>query len=447
MQQKIDISLKELMVAVLRRWGIILVCAALMAGLLGGNRALKPQIGGNVTQDAKLQELQGTLDFYKSTIRAGLRYCDKSYLMKVDPFNTGSASMNINIRVENEFFTATEGNKASEKLGDLVISESTASRILSRYQALIENAPADQVFQGVSEDPEFLGTIREVITVTKSADNLMMITAYSIPGMDGMNLLDRIFAYMESMKPEIVKVAGEHTISILNKARTNAVDTKLADKQIAIRTQIAVYNDRCAILENEIENVYRKGAGKGDISVLSQVLTQAALGFIIGAVLASMYVMVSQLYRLKIQVPEQVQTQLKIRYLGGVRRKSALIGRLGDHLAGELRLADGQEGVKLLALNTLEQLKGQKKILVTGSLSKEALETLTGDLNRVAKDYGVQFDAACDINSNADSILKLGSADAVLLVERLNKSTLKQIAQAQERIQYAQKELLGYGLY
>lgn len=167
--------------------------------------------------------------------------------------------------------------------------------------------------------------------------------------------------------------------------------------------------------------------------------------FLAGLVVAIIAAILRYLISIPMQLPEQIQSQLKIKYLGGVRRKKHL--SLGDRVAGSLRLLEEREALDVIAANIADFAGESKKFLVTGTLPSEAIKEFKDKLSKHYKYGSSEFLAGEDLNLHPETIEKFMECDAVILIERLGQSRLKVVNQIIERVEMSGKEILGYALY
>ncbi len=87
--------------------------------------------------------------------------------------------------------------------------------------------------------------------------------------------------------------------------------------------------------------------------------------------------------------------------------------------------------------------EGAKKLLITGSTDLEYIEKIYEAVGKLAGDKNIEIEAAGNLNSNADTAARLSQVDAVVLVEELKKSKLKDVGEEVMMIRSAGKKIIG----
>ena len=81
-------------------------------------------------------------------------------------------------------------------------------------------------------------------------------------------------------------------------------------------------------------------------------------------------------------------------------------------------------------------------VLITGSASKEEVGRLTEAVRKLAAG-NIDIRSAEDLNNNADTAAMLSEVDAVVLVEKIKASKLKDVAEEIMMIRSAGKKIIG----
>lgn len=362
--KKVEISMKELLVYILRRWRMIVGFALSLAILFGGY----------------------------------------SFLTQSSPQNGGKASANVPtgtqlsiaidlVDFDNKGLTAqTENTARNDRL----------NKLKDRYLLIAKAAPLSEIFMDINGSENKDAELINLVSIDSPSVGILNITVNRYRDMDTSLAAEAIYKYLQGYTDVLSKSVSAHTISII------------ANKSLMSAT-----------------------ADESTVKVL--------IGLLAGLVLGVLYASLVYLIRLPLQTPEQVQQQLGIRYLGGVRRKKRL--SLGDMLAGSLRISQENEAMEMISANLSEFIGSHQKILVTGTIAGTFINDFTGKLSSCLIDQGVGLVSGPDINKNAETVKALGSCDAVVLVERIDHSQLKHVNEVKDRIDMSGKVILGYVLY
>ena len=150
------------------------------------------------------------------------------------------------------------------------------------------------------------------------------------------------------------------------------------------------------------------------------------------------------LLRPSIQTPEQIQKLTGIPYLGGLRARKRWT--LVDKLAGRMRLVSGKEAPAILAANLRDVADKDAHLLLTGSVAEETVRAFAENIGQAPGGRELRLSGSGDLNDSLAALDLLHEADAVVLVERIDRSTVKQVAYEKDRVDMAGKKILGYFL-
>jgi len=99
-----------------------------------------------------------------------------------------------------------------------------------------------------------------------------------------------------------------------------------------------------------------------------------------------------------------------------------------------------------MAANIAQNLDGRQSVLLTGTLPEEQVSAFAGKLAKTAGLEHVRVENGGSVNKSAQSVQALADTEAVVLVERLQTSRLKEVWQEKERVEQSGKPILGYVL-
>ena len=253
--------------------------------------------------------------------------------------------------------------------------------------------------------------LHSYIKVESSSLGVIDIVVSGPDGVDINEVANTIYMYLKSKMEEVNKSVVDH------------VFTYIATTTYTKNVGIVETNDR------------------GTLDHIQKAIIVFLIGLIFGIIIAGLYYII----RLPIQTPEQIQNRLDIRYLGGIQRAKRL--SLADRIVGTLRMGNEEKAMGIIAANIEEFVGKKKRILVSGTVSDDIIERFIRQLSLKWSNGDFDFIGGSDINDYADTIKKLSNSDAVILVERINKSQLKKIRDEIIRIDMSSKEIIGYVLY
>lgn len=385
---KVDISMKEILVYVVRRWKIIIAFALVVAMVIGW--------AGYIKQAPKVPD--ATLDLNETSTSADgkINYANKNVKVSLGidliNFNGSGDSYHLTL-VMNDFL----------------------EKIVNRYLLIAQGAPFTEILKDVIPSNISEDLWHDRIKVESSMTGVIDIYVSDLYNADPNEVASAIYDYLLSFNSAIGKSLAEHELSIIASSITQSSPTKEETLPASV------------------------------VTVVSSPIISALVAFLAGLVVAALVAVVIYLIRLPIQVPDQVQQQLGIRYIGGFRKKKFL--SLGDRVAGSLRIADEGEAMGLIFANLKSFIGDHSKILLTGSIDEKSVKEFADKIALVNDRADIVFITGSDINKSASGVSALMDCDAVVLVERIDHSKLRHIREEKDRIEMSGKDIVGYVLY
>lgn len=444
----VELSFKEFLIVLLRKWLILFICAALVGGIVSVKAYLDSKESVDelhrryqVNQTTYNQEIfatQEAIRYYTSKRDAQEAFNAQSVLMQIDPFNVRTARLTFLVNV-------------TEKKDNV---DSTNRTIAEVYRAL---AKSSEIMELIPEDirkkyseTNLKGLVQiEEPAVASSATNLVTISAFGNEDINPSQVLDSLFRHLETQKDSVALSTASHQLTSLGIQESFESSDTLAQEQKDKRDLVAEDSKQIKELEDELGKM--QGRKPKAPSIIRSSLRMGLIATLVALIILSFVLIIIYVSQIPIQTSEQIQNQLGIRYLGGgLFKKGILFGAWGDKLSGIDKLASQQEIKKLLFANIREASFGKyNKIFVTGTVPESILGNVARELLQAYQAYPqekIQFFAGKDVLNNAAAVDNLNQSEAVILVERVNVSKLKQVYQNIERIRQAGKPIIGYTL-
>lgn len=460
--RNVELTLKEIFISVLHRWKLVLLIALVCAAAVGGYNYSTLSAGLGELQDAyetqqaayteNLAAKRSSIAHFKDIVNAARMYSDNSLLMKVDPYNKRVASLTLSVEVDPDSITLDLSDQKT--LGLIDLRDSLVSNLISRYLIIAGNARLSEVWGGVI--PEGIGEtyLREVVSVDRYVDKDLLpggegILTISVTGVDGLDeevAVDKIYQYLLEKKPLLESTIHAHTLTVLDQSKLTSVDTQLADVQAAQRNLVADTSNKIEVIYQEIETLNNERPSAP--SLTSNMVKSAILGFLLGFVLGVVLAVLLYLAKMPVQFASQIQSQLGVRFLGGIKpkKKGFCVTRLKNRLAGEQLLQDEPDGFRLAGANVAQLAGEHRRVLVTGTLPEQDITRAAQRLSAQLEGRDVTLIPSAGVNQSADAVNGLAESDAVVFVERLQQSRLRDVLMEKERVELADKPVLGYVL-
>ena len=447
-KKTVELSMKELLIVILRKWWIILICSALVASAFG----IKTYVDRYANSDELNRRYQVNMDAYDQEIRAkedtvqyllnkraaGEVYNNNSILMQIDPFNVNAAHITIIVNAQRQ-----EG-----EIGNVSL-DSINSTIVGVYSSFVEGAPLVKLLSGIVSNVYPESYLKELITIEDTDNakkNLLTLTAIGNEAIDPVDILSALFSYLEEQQENVAKYTTPHQLVSLGVSASIESDTELAKTQSDKRKSLADDSISIKTLEEELDKL--RGSKPSAPSLIRGSIRSAAIALLISVIIIAFIIIVDYIVHIRIQTDEQIQSQLGIRYLtGGLYKKGKLFGRWGDKLSGMERLASEKDIKALVYANIKEAACGKfDLVLVTGTVAQGVVDDLASELTQLCGEKRTQLVALRDVANNASAIETLEKTQAVIFVERIGESKLKKVYRGIERVRQSDKDIIGYTL-
>lgn len=372
---KVEISLKEIMVYILRRWKAIIVFASVIAILVGG------------------------YDYFKQMPRNN----DNTASGAVSVASVNQATkLSLSIDLTNFIATSADSYHITLARNDFL------SKIGDRYLLIAQGARYTEILKDIIPSIYSDAVLHSKINVLSPTTGVIDIIVSGLTDVDSNEVAFEVYDYLLSYTETVSKSITEHALSF-----------------------VASSSDQISL-----------GVG---LKSIESVYGTALVAFLAGMIIAVLFASVLYLVRLPIQIPEQVQRQLGIRYIGGFRKKKFF--SVGDMLAGSLRMAGEGEATGLVYSNLKSFIGSHTKILITGSIDEASVKAFADKMALENDEDDVKFITGANINKSASGVNALMDSDAVVLVESIDHSRLKRIKDEKDRIEMSGKDIVGYVLY
>lgn len=424
--KKIEIPLQNLLVALVKRWWLILLCASIGAGLM----YIKADRADQANQAAYRQEaaeFEGKLAAHNQKVEAqksyasylaGLRDVHVSLSHQADERVGKSLLMKLDLmRLEAAYLLAEAEGEQGDRAVDLAVLD---SETLSLREALGDAYP-----EGVEE-----WALKELLTVRREGSLLYIACLQpKDAGVDAGLVVEKVFAALAQ------RVSGDAvrpgSLSALRKG-AGPVDSapfyklkkEVADEARAARDRM---NDLIGWTGNQERSLAElvASAPVSPQEPAPQAGKSAVQGAVLGAVLGAFLTVALYFILLPLQEKRQLRRLLGVPFFGALTEK---------------------DGYALCLANAQTAAQGKKELLLTGSrISRADAEKIAQKLNGMQQD--IRFTAGENVERSADTVRQLAGADGVVLLERVNASNLRAVYSQMERLEQSKAQVLGYCVY
>ena len=454
-----EVDLKDLILAILRRWRSIIVVGILMAVVMGGYAAVSgSRAGAGESEDEQTYEdalalyesektgLEMEIENLEMTLKGLSAYQENSLLMKISPYNKPVASAEVYIDAEDsqvmrslaKAYTAVLKNENTlEKLYQILPLED---------QYLLELFSVDSYLQGMVT-VEYAADSSTVTSTYYGEDiNMLSIKASAGDQETAGLLLEALLGEMESSEGELAASIGPHTLNVVDEGISAVVDMELAKKQQDnrdSRSQLTTALENSQTAYDELEEPAVPSAG--GVS-MGRVLKYVVLGGAVGVFLMAFAYCVVYLMSDKIHSEKDLKSRFGIKILGvmpgsGVGEHTFFIDQWLYRLEGRNCSGQMEPAYDLAAANLKNYAGGAKNLLLTGTVGEEQMKELAQSLSRRLP--GFVLTVGKNMAEDVDTRKKLPDCDGVILVEKAEASRAGAVQQEIEMIGNVGKEIVG----
>lgn len=448
-----EIDLRDLMFAVFRKWRLIVIFALIFSVFLGGYKCIKELMNQNNEEYvAELKEQYATdltkyeqskkgyesdIESFNASITNQEEYKEKSILLKVDPYNKGTASVDVFVKM----------SQIPENSGVTVTSVDFADGVVKAYASSIQQGGfLEDISRKMGIELIYL---KELITVTTDYDSNMLNVSVAYTDKEGAGkILDEILKNLKTMYPDIQEHLGQHNLSVMNQNVGVMTDQTLADYQKLKVEDLTATNKNLEDTEKALKGLEEpaKPVALSRMSIVREGVKYGILGCFVGAFLVAFCVCIVYVMNGKINTDKDLKNRFGLKHLGSfaqikVKRTFSGIDIWLDRLEGRGIISD-ETVVDIISANILGMINKGESVFLTGMVEEARLADLTEKLQQRLSEVKLGF--GTDILHSAVSLQKLQQYDTVILLESRRQTKLREIEKEIEVVRNMKKEILGY---
>lgn len=457
-----ELTLKDLIIIILKRWRMMIIFALMFTILLGGYKILsgfktlpaeKALAEQKAAYDVSVLEyeqnkadLESQIVQLEAKLKRAEEYNSQSVLMKTDPYNLEVFKLSICVNVDPQI---TNFDIAGQKTLGLVELKSTLiDNILNRYLVIADSMSLSKILSGTEYGTIKDRYLQEMVSVYKSAEGVITIKVINGENFNGTVIAHKIYDYLKGNRLNVIDTIGDHELVILNESTAAIFDQQLLDDQIKNQQYPFQITKNITEASQEVSNLVEPDQPDyiTKASVIKSGIKYGILGLIAGLCVGAFVAVLSVTLDGRIRTAEQLQNQFKIRYLGSMEQRRSYKGldAFARRLAGESINPNGAANINVITANLFDREIMPQTVLLTGTLEEEKLKNTAGKLADLLKTKGADLLCGSYILNDADTIEKLKQADCVILVESIKRSTASEVTREINRIKESGKDIAGY---
>lgn len=456
-----EVTIKELLFPVLKRWRRVIVVSVLFAILLGGYRFYTglSEMNDVATRNSREAAYQDELAAYnnsKETLESEISYLelnyerqrvynDNSVLMQIDPFHEYIAIKN--------YYLSTD----AKSMEDMTYQglEPTNSIIQAYLYSTVNGGLYDYIREQLSYDME-LQYLKELITI--EADYTTKTISLQVVHKDYdhcQEIYKLVTSYFDQLKDSITETVGEHRITFISESIQSAIDIDLDNTQKNNILALANYENSLKEKQNALNSLSSPvHAVDSNDMIIKSTIKYAGVGFVLGMFLTAGILLFGFLTSNKLLDAKDLRPRYNLRVLGNIekpkkKRVFGSVDRFISRLEGTKNiLISESEAAKRIASNLKAICELEKipagSIVVTGTIDFDEIKDICNKLDEHMKTSSYKLVPGDNISYSADTILKAKEGTGVLVVEKLNSSTYPEITKQLETIRDLEKNVLGF---
>ncbi len=429
------ISLKELL-AILIKKGTFIICLTLIVALvLGGYKGYSQlqqfKLPENTLEarEKAYRDAMTLYEFDKADLERGLlrnqvllerqnMYMEKSVLMHIDPLNTAVSTTVYTVTgADDPFLSQTQ--LYNEDRYDYMTSKVQNFYTLYWNTLDLDTALTGHTYEDVEEK-----YLDELIDVSTSEYGTITITTYGETLEAAKSLADAAHNCITAMESKIDKEAFPHDLEVVNSVTKYQVNSYFEGLQDGSRTAITNYTKAINDYQTQIDQltIPQMSAGITTASIVKAAIKWAAIGAVVGFVLACAWILVVYLLCCKIESSRHMEQYLAVPFLGSVAPVKCIWAKLAAKLMSERSWQDSNLAKAYVAASIDAELEDKEQVAIISTLNLKGLSESLKSVEEAAANVCKQVYTVCAAESNADLIRVLSECKYVVLAERLGKS-------------------------
>lgn len=440
---EVEVTLKELLAAVLHGGRLVVVMALVLALLLGAYGAYsdsKTVAGPDADYQARLEDYELTKDALEKALSRSekeleslMTYLGSSHLMQIDPYNKYTSTMVF----------AISHVDAGEAKDAYSVLESPASYMVSRIQAQykvlwdglnLENAAKGTSYEGVADK-----YLREVALLEVSDGGVLKLTVMG-SSEDTEKLAANLYAVLQEKEAVVEQASYSHQFTLLTEAVTQtSVDPELektqqekADKLEKTRADVAKDKATLAALTPPVV------AGRSNTA-----LKNAILGGAVGVVLACVWLVGVQLVSSKVACAERMGRHFGLTHFGSVKKRRSIWTVLSQITMNDRVWKDEEQALAFIREKGNTHLPESGAVVLLSTL-RNVDEKLVENVTAALAAEGRKVSFAADMLHNPQALTGIREADALVLLECAFATENAAVAAAVQLAEEMDKPICGF---
>lgn len=431
---EVEVTLKELLAAVLHGGRFVVIMGLVLALLLGAYTA-KAAAGVNGTEDAdyqtRLEEyerskavLEEALERSEKELASKMAYMEGSRLMQIDPYNKHTSTIVFAISGVDAIQSWSANSNKENTVSD------TVARIQAQYAVLWDSLDLKNAVRGTAYADVENKYLREVIMLEPADGGVLKLTVVG-NGEETEKIAANIYDLLVEKKAVVERASCAHDFTVLSEvvtATTIDLDLELLQQEKMIKLETCrteVESDKAALAAL---------AAPGPAAAPS-VAKKAILGGFVGVVLACVYLVGVQLVSSKVSSAQRMARAFELTHFGSVKKPRSIWTMLSQWVMNDRYWKNEAQSLTFIREKGSVHLPEGGTVALLSTLPKVD-EKLVEKVKKALEAEGRKVSFAADMLHDPQAVAGIREADALVLLERPfvteNAAVLSAVSLAEE---------------
>lgn len=451
-----NITLSELLAAVIREWKKVIVAALVLALLLGGFQSYRlisqskdPQNSPDAIE-SRYQDAMKSYNIQKETLEISFQdkqkeleseqeYIENSLLMKLDPYNEYVTYIHLAISDLDEGAFQQVFRQQDTPIDYLT------SKIQNQYLAIwqiLDLADLLDLPNGPKAESKYL---QEAVTLECAEGSLLKITGFGTSALESKRLADAAYDCLLNYQDAVIDGSYPHRFSVVNRTTKSIVNMSLRDLQKSHFSSVETLTTDIEALQTQLDELSEPEREMGFSAgvMVKSVIKYMILGLAAGTFLACFCIFVMAIFSSKTVSSFQLERQLSAPYLGTGKTPTKM-ERLANRVIGERTWRNSEMAVSYVVEQLKALLPAESSLLILTTLTESRAGKSISALQSAITAAGYTVHIVYEAAHNPKAVKGILQYEQIILAETVKNSSLMDVKSVLDQIQLYKKAPTGF---